>query len=170
MKIQLHRIEEVDLIQLRSWRNDFRVYNWCRQFCHIDESSHRKWFENQSSNKSIEMFSILENGTLKGVCGLTDIDYINSRAEFSLYIGPEFQKNSYAYLALNALLDMGFNKFNLNTIWGECFEGNPAMRLFEKFNFIKEGVRRDFYFRDGKYINAHLISLNRDAYKNFLNA
>ncbi len=111
---------------------------------------------------------IAENGDKVipiGVCGLTSIDPINRRAEFSLYIDPEFQGNDLGKMSLSVLLTHGFRNLGLHLIWGEVFDGNPALQMFESLGFKKEGVRRDFYFRDGKYINAYLISMRNDEWK-----
>jgi hypothetical protein len=35
------------------------------------------------------------------------------------------------------------------------------MALFEKVGMKREGKRRDFYFRDGAYHDAHLFSILR---------
>ena len=100
------------------------------------------------------------------MCGLTSIDYINSRAEFSLYIGHSYQRQGFAKDALKALLEVAFNEVNLNGVWGETFEGNHALNLFEKLGMKKEGTRRQFYFKGGKYIDAHLVSITREEWRN----
>jgi RimJ/RimL family protein N-acetyltransferase len=111
------------------------------------------------------MYGVMRQGDLVGVCGLTSIDLINQRAEFSLYIGPEYQGLGYGKAALLTLITHGFRVLNLNCIWGETFNKNPAAEMFEELGFKKEGTRRDFYFRDGRFINAHLYSLLRSEWK-----
>jgi hypothetical protein len=81
-----------------------------------------------------------------------------------LYIGPEHQGQGLGEAALQALCDHGFNVLNLNSIWGEAFDGNPAIKMFERVGFKPEGRRRQFYFREGRYIDAILFSLLRDEY------
>jgi ribosomal-protein-serine acetyltransferase len=106
-----------------------------------------------------------EEGLPVGVCGLTDIDLVNRRAEFSLYIGPEYHGCGYGEASLRALIKKGFNSYGLKSIWGESFTGNMAMKMFYKVGFKHDGVRRSFYFRDGKFIDAHLFSILRDEWK-----
>lgn len=96
---------------------------------------------------------------LVGVCGLTSIDWINRRAEFSLYIGPEHHGCGLGEAALRALVRHGFERLNLHSIWGEAFDTNPAMKMFERVGFKHEGVRKHFYFRSGRYVDAHLFSI-----------
>lgn len=143
------------------WRNDPAVWRWCRQNTLISDMQQQRWIEAQDLDPRIKMFAVYGAGDLVGVCGLTDIDQVNQRAEFSLYIAPEHQRKGYARKALTILLSHGFFDLNLNCIWGETFDTNPAAKLFEGLGMVKEGTRRDFYFRNGRFIDAHLYSLRR---------
>lgn len=141
------------------WRNDPKIWKWCRQNDVISTQAQEAWFERQAKDPSIKMYMIEAEGKSVGVAGLTSIDLWNRRAEFSLYIAPGFQGLGYGSKALQTLFDHGFRNLGLNCIWGETFEGNPAARIFEKLGVMKEGTRRAFYFRDGKHIDAHLYSV-----------
>jgi RimJ/RimL family protein N-acetyltransferase len=149
----------------RTWRNRPEIRKWCRQYDLISERDQELWFEWQNDDPNTHMFEVMEvpdkiyDGI--GVCGLTSCDLINRRAEFSLYIAPTYQGEGLGSKALKALLLFGFNSLNLNLIWGECFDGNPALKMFEKLGFQSDGIRRDFYFRDGQYIDAHLVSIKK---------
>jgi RimJ/RimL family protein N-acetyltransferase len=99
-----------------------------------------------------------------GVCGLTDIDWVNRRAEFSLYIGREWHGKGLGRKALVALLDKGFDELNLNTIWGESFDNNPAQKMFLKVGMKHTGYREAFYYREGAYVHANLYSIRRDEW------
>jgi RimJ/RimL family protein N-acetyltransferase len=145
--------------QRRKWRNDPRIRKWCRQYSLISAKDQLRWFESQNDDASVAMFEIRVPGNHVGTCGLTSIDLVNSRAEFSLYIGPEHQGNGYAKAALLTLFRHGFSDLGLNRIWGESFAGNPAMGLFEKLGMEKEGIRREHYFRDGRFVDCTLYSI-----------
>lgn len=152
--------------KIRAWRNNPAIYSWCRQIGLISDVDQRRWFEKQSLDPSIRMYGVFDAGKdkLVGVCGFTSIDHVNRRAEFSLYIGKEMQGNRYGENALKTLFRHGFNDLNLNLIWGETFDGNPASRMFEKIGMVLEGTRRDFYFKSGKFIDAHLYSIRRSEW------
>ena len=155
---------EGGLSKLFSWRNDPRIYKWCRQYEPISWHQHESYWEKVQKDPNIKMYGIRDGNNLVGVCGLTSIDWVNRRAEFSLYIASEYQGNGYGEAALRLLVEHGFNVLNLNSIWGEAFDGNPAINMFKKVGFIEEGRRRQFYFREGKYIDAILFSLMRSEY------
>jgi RimJ/RimL family protein N-acetyltransferase len=147
------------------WRNNYQIWKWCRQNDVLNIKNHVDWFEKITKDPTIKMYSIhSDTHYCVGMCGLTDIDRINQRAEFSLYIGPEFQGSGFGASALKTLLAHGFLNQNLNVIWGETFEGNPAYDMFLKLGMKHEGTRRQFYFKEGKHIDAHLVSMTRQEY------
>lgn len=162
VSVTLVRIDEKDLPQLFAWRNDKQIYFWCRQNSPLHWSAHLDWFRRQSQDPKLSMFSVLnELGFLIGVVGLTDIDLINRRAEFSCYIGPEFQGQGYATKALKSLFLHGFRDLGLNRIWGESFSGNKAVEIFtKKLGMEIEGIRKEFYYVCGSYLDAHLVSVS----------
>jgi len=159
---------------LRDWRNNPLIIDWCRQRFEITEQEQCLWFKEQSQDLSIKMFAISKK-TLKsgrkgfhfntvGVAGFTDIDMYNRRAEFSLYIEPEQQQKGYGKQALEQLLKCGFEDFGFNRIWGEAFNLNPAIKMFLSVGMEREGTRQDFYYKNGRFIDAHLISIGREKW------
>lgn len=161
--MHLRAISFDDLHDLFEWRNDDSIREWCRQVGYISWMDHLKWYKRQNNDPSIRMF-LIEDGYNVGVCGLTSINHIHSRAEFSLYIAPKYQGKGYGKQALAKLFDFGFKELNLNLIWGETLFDNPAHLMFEKMGMKKEGTRRQFYFKDGKYISADLYSITREEW------
>jgi ribosomal-protein-serine acetyltransferase len=148
----------------RRWRNEPEIMNWCRQSDVISDKAQERWFLNQEQDPSVKMYAI-EADCFVGVCGFTSIDRISRRAEFSLYIAPEHQRRGLARKALKTLFTHGFINQNLNLIWGESFDQNPAISLFLELGMKQEGTRRDFYFKNGKFIDAHLFSMLYDEWR-----
>lgn len=160
----LYPISKSDLGPMFEARNHDNIRSWCRQVGLLNFDNHVDWYEKQRKDSSIKMFSIKVNNIFIGVCGLTSIDLINRHAEFSLYIIPSEQRKGYAREALKKLLYFGFYELGLNLIWGETFDTNPALKLFLETGFSIEGKRRDFYFKNGHFIDAHLVSIKRSEY------
>lgn len=164
-----------DRDQFFHWRNHPAIWFWCRQNGPITYPIHTSYWYGVDQCEDKKFFSIKAcesslGATPKhfytvGCAGLTSIDYVNSRAEFSLYIGPEHQGKNHGKQALKTLIDWGFNYLNLNQIWGETFHGNPAMKTFLDIGMKKDGVRRQFYFRDGRYLDCYLVSVLREQWK-----
>lgn len=149
----------------RSQRNFEGIRKWCRQSGLISEDDQEAWYDRQNADPTIRMYEIINvENDLVGVCGLTSICMLNRRAEFSLYIFAQYQRMGYAREALDLLFTHGFNDLGLNLIYGETFQGNPAAQLFEDIGMIKEGTRRDFYYKAGEYLDAHLYSVKADQW------
>lgn len=167
--VKLGPIDRAHKDRMRVWRNDPRIYAWCRQSDLISDMDQERWIEQQSLDASIRMYSINVNtggeDQFCGVCGLTSIDPLNRRAEFSLYIAPTMHQRGLGKKSLETLLAHGFLNLGLNLIWGEAFSGNPAMKLFRRVGFSEEGIRRQFYFKQGKFTDAHLISITEAEWR-----
>jgi RimJ/RimL family protein N-acetyltransferase len=157
------------------WRNSYEVRQWCRQHTLIDIYAQHEWVVNQSDDPKTKMFGIAcfegkgKNPSSTpffevGVCGLTSIDFINRNAEFSLYIAPQHQRRGYGKKALELLIKHGFEDWNLERIWGETFDKNPARKTFEALGMKKEGTLERSYFREGTYINSHIYAILKDDY------
>lgn len=163
-------ITEADCPTLRKWRNAPEIRKWCRQTGLVNDIRQAGWFEWQAQDMGTRMYAIKTGkpirSTLVGVCGLTSIEWeVTRRAEFSLYIGPDHQGKGLGKAALLTLLHHGFQDLCMHGIWGESFEDNPARKMFEDMGFKHEGVRRDFYWKAGRYINAHLYSILEDEWR-----
>lgn len=159
-------IKDTDLELLLSWRNHPFIYQWCRQRDLINQQDHYAWFKSLTNNKSIKMYLIRDITHLEpiGVCGLTDIDLYNQRAEFSLYIDPDKQRRGYGKDALKLLLHTGFKNYPFQIIYGETFHGNSVIKTFLNLGFHLEGTRRSFYFKNGQLIDADLVSIKRSEF------
>lgn len=169
VQITLAPLDSTDLGLVRAWRNDRRIYQWCRQHTVISDAEQVRWFNRQSEDPSIQMFKVMLHTAEKtgpvGVCGLTSIDPVNRRAEFSLYVAPAAQGKGIGRGALSLLLDYAFDDRGLNVVWGETFEGNPAAFGFYKLGFRYEGTRRQYYFRGGRFIDADLVSITAEEWR-----
>lgn len=144
-------------------RNEIEIRKWCRQYHLISPQMQDAWVDKINSDSSIYMLSVRDhNHSQVGVCGLTSIDRQNQSAEFSLWLDSSRKKANHGRHALWLLLRHGFFDLNLHRIWGEVFEGNPAMDLFQKIGFRTVGTLRDSYFRNGSFINSFLIDMLTD--------
>lgn len=167
--LSLDPFDSTDAATVRAWRNDWRVIRWCRQNDVISDVDQAAWYERQAKDPAIKMYSVrLKSGAgageLVGVAGLTSIDWVNRRAEFSLYVAPDRWRHGIARGALSILLSHAFLNLGFEQVWGEAFAGNPALTLFAELGFHADGIRRGWYFKDGAYHDAHLISITRSEW------
>ena len=166
--LELRALDSIDAERVRAWRNDHRVWRWCRQLDLISDVAQRGWFERQAQDPSIRMYSVWlkigDGGDLVGVCGLTSLDFVNRRAEFSLYVAPEKHRQGLGRAALTLLLDHAFANLGLDQVFGEVFDGNPALALFAELGFQLDGKRRAWYYKESRAWDAHLISITRSEW------
>lgn len=164
--VRLGPLDSKYIEQIRDWRNDPKIWTNCRQNDVISDLEQGRWFERQDQDPSIRMYAVLDlEDQILGVTGLTSIDWINRRAEFSLYIAPGIQSRGHGRQALATLFHHGFRNLGLHLIWGESYEYNSARSLFRNLGMTEEGKRRQFYFRDGKFIDAYLYSITAEEWE-----
>lgn len=161
--VKLAAVESGHMELMREWRNDPAVWKWCRQNDLISDAMQKRWFESQDKDPTIHMYMIKADG-LKGVCGLTSHDRNNRIAELSLYIAPEFQKQGLSKPSFLTLITHGFKNLGLHSIWCECFTGNPVIKVVKEVGFRPDGVKREAYFKGGKFVNAELFSILEDEW------
>jgi len=161
--VKLLPVDSANLETHRANRNHPAIRKWCRQRGLIDEIDQEKWFVRQSESPSISMFEIWDRN-LVGVCGLTDVDPYNRRAEFSLYIAPGHQGSGRGYKSLKTLCEFGFKDLGLEIIWGETIGKNPAAKMFKRVGFSCTGYRPRFYFKEGKYHDSDIYCIDAATY------
>ena len=77
----------------------------------------------------------------------------------SILIDKKFRKMGIGKSLLNKLLNFAFKK-KIQNIFLEVSVANIiAINLYKKFNFIKVGKRKNYYFQNGKYIDADIMKL-----------
>lgn len=161
--VELRALSSLYFDNVFRWRNNPEVYKWARQYEPMTHEEFYRWFHNRDE-KSIKRYAICVNSKCVGVVSLSDIDWVNRRAEFSIFVDPSLKGCGYGKAGLRALLKHAFNVLNLDTVWGESFAGNPAIEMFKSIGFKEDGRRRAFYYRDGRYIDSFIVSILRSEY------
>ncbi|MGC8538056.1 MAG: GNAT family N-acetyltransferase [Candidatus Micrarchaeia archaeon] len=85
----------------------------------------------------------VEDSSLVGVCGITNIDMVNMKAEIGYWVGKRYWGNGYGKQAANLLLEIAFERLGLNRVYAGAFDFNErSMHILQDIGFTKEGVRR----------------------------
>ena len=93
------------------------------------------------------------------------VGYLKARATkdeveiISILIDKKFRKIGIGKSLLNKLLNIAFKKKIQNIFLEVSVENQIAINLYKKFNFIKVGKRKNYYFQDGRYIDADIMRL-----------
>lgn len=66
-----------------------------------------------------------------------------------------FQGRGIGSALMDAIVELADNWYNLRRLELEVYHDNlPAIRLYEKFGFVVEGVHRAYAYRRGQYVDA----------------
>jgi L-phenylalanine/L-methionine N-acetyltransferase len=78
--------------------------------------------------------------------------------EIGMMVHDEYQGRGVGTALLNGLLDLADNWLNLHRIELEVYVDNVAgIHLYESREFVIEGTRADYAFRDGRYVDAYVM-------------
>ena len=153
---------------LRAWRNNPEIRQYFREHREITKSMQKDWYEKRVHNNPNQYdFEIhdIETKKLIGHCGLYYVNWVSRMAEFSIYVGDmDYRGKGIGSDALRTLISYGFNQRNLNKIWCEVYSNNAALEIYRKIGFVDEGVLRQNHFKDGKYVDSHVLSMLRDEW------
>ena len=108
---------------------------------------------------------LLDGDILIGQISLHNIDHMHRRAFMGIMLGEaEHRGKGYGTEAVRLILNYGFNTLNLNNISLSVHVDNAAgIACYKKVGFQETGRRREWYFKDGKYIdNIYMDILARE--------
>nr|WP_298995497.1 GNAT family protein [uncultured Polaribacter sp.] len=105
---------------------------------------------------------IEENNTNQqvGMIDLFDFNPKHKRAGIGILIHPDFQEIGYAFEALSLLINYTFTHLDLHQLYANITEDNSkSISLFEKNNFVKTGIKKDWIFTNNNYKSEILYQL-----------
>jgi RimJ/RimL family protein N-acetyltransferase len=170
-RLYLRPLEKEDLDRCVRWINDSEVTSTLLLRFPMNQESEQKWFASQyQDNTNIILAIVVQDGDRHiGNCGLHKIDYVNRNAEFGIMIGEKKEwGKGYAPEAAFLILDYGFRQLGLHRIGLEVFSHNPrAQRVYEKVGFVREGAKRESYFRDGQFHDTIVMGILKPQWKSY---
>ena len=162
--VGLRAIETEDLPQLMAWRNKPELRQYFRETNEINMFKQKQWFEMINKKESLhKMFAIvkLDSNELMGVCGLCYIDWINSSADFSIYLGYDnlYIDDLYALEAAKLMREYAFQTLNIHRLWAEIYDiDTKKKRFFHTLGFTHDGTLRDTYWHENSWHNSLFYS------------
>ena len=169
-KVVLRPLEREDLSLLAAWRNNPQARPHFFNPYPITISGQDKWYDAYLARRDALVFIIQDkqdNRSL-GSIGLDHIDHLNQSAEYGrvLIVDADDRQQGYALDASIALLRYAFTELNLNRIYLEVFADNePAVRLYERCHFQREGLKRQAIFAGGCFRDVLLMSILRPEFR-----
>ena len=121
-----------------------------------------------NAKKTLEEFQghrfaivLLDGDKLLGHISLHDIDHLTRHAFIGIFIGDgEYRNKGYGTEAVKLVLDYGFKTMNLHNIMLSVHADNgAAIACYKKVGFKEAGRRRDWMFKNGKYIDTMYLDI-----------
>lgn len=143
------------------------IRNYNKEYLHdsrlFGEDQAKDWFV-----KTPHKYFIIEYfNDMIGYFRTSDWDYVSKKVCVGADLSPEFQNKGYGYKVYNLFLDYLFNELDMHRVWLEVLATNGrAIHLYTKLGFFIEGTKNDDVYRDGRYINTHIMAIIKDGYEN----
>ena len=95
-----------------------------------------------------------------GCVDLFEIDPVNRRAGIGIIIIKSYQHNGYASSVIEQMLDYVKNTLNFHQLYCNISSTNEAsIALFEKFGFVKCGIKIDWNLTGNKWTDEFMYQL-----------
>jgi len=109
-----------------------------------------------------------DNDELIGCGMIAHLNRYNRRCDLGIGLGWNKANwgKGYASEALQAIIAYCFQELQLNYIGAEIYEFNaPSIRLVERNGFHRDGIKRQYIFKDGVFKDLYLYSLLREDWE-----
>jgi len=162
----LRRFTRADVPTWYRWFNDGDVTRFMNKgFFPNSEAAQAEFFESISTSQSDVQLAIAskDDGDLLGVIGIHNIDWIHRHGDMSVVVGNrDYWSQGIAGEAIAGLCAHAFTKLNLHKLTAGLWEPNVAcQRAFEKSGFRVEGIMKEQFFCQGRYVDEIRLGLLR---------
>lgn len=162
-------------VVLRAWEQDDVRIRWeTDQTADATELRLRDWhhapksfaqreaeLESEAEDDTVVRLVMVAEDRVIGDINLFEIDMRNRSARLGLSIWRAEDRNrGYGSDAVTALVRWGFRELSLHRIELSVDPANArAIRVYEKIGFVREGIRREAHYADGRFGDDLLMGL-----------
>lgn len=167
--VTLRAIEEDDLVALHRWANDPEVQDGIGGI-HAPSSLafHRAWLDGLADEPdSIRLAVDAPGAGIVGISSLMHVDWRCRHAWHGLVIGDaENRGKGYGVDAVMATMRYAFEELGLHRLDGSMIAYNSgSIALYcGKLGWKQEGVRREYFYRKGRYWDEVIVGVTSDDY------
>lgn len=164
-KVRLRPIERADLPTYVRWFRDPEMRRGLGIYLPFSLAQEERWFEGVLERLERNTDVILAIETLDGVhignIGLHGINWKDRHAELGITIGEKaYWGQGLGTDAVRTLLGLAFHQMNLHRVMLRVHADNArAIRCYEKAGLRREGTYRECVFRDGAYLDSHVMAI-----------
>jgi RimJ/RimL family protein N-acetyltransferase len=130
----------------------------------------QKWVNDliMNDNPTVAYFAVCENGSdeIIGYTSITEIDYRNGTCFGSgIKVVSPSPRKLYGLQALLLGFRVAFEEFRMARVKGVVLEEHTgSLKLMERAGFKREGLMRNFVFKNGEHKNCWLLSITKEEY------
>ena len=164
--IGLRVLEDKDIGIWLKWLHDDQVLEHMNKgqfpFTVLTQKEHLTNI-NKSKNDILLAIEVISEKRLIGIIGLHKIDWTHRKGSISIIIGDDkFTGRGYGTQAFSLMVNHAFNKLNLRKLQSGCWSTNqPSKKIFINNGFLEEGLIKESFFYNGKYIDEIRLGLIR---------
>jgi RimJ/RimL family protein N-acetyltransferase len=173
-RVRLTAVDKGDLPTMAQWWADgdfLRLYDAVPAYPKTEAQLAQRIDEGQKGDQ-IFLFGIrpLASDELIGLLELDGIMWTHGTTYLSIAIGPPGRRGQgLGHEAMQLGLRYAFQELNLHRVCVTVFSYNqPAIALYEKLGFVREGVHRQHLQRDGRRFDMFLYGLLRPEWETTL--
>lgn len=169
-KVILRAVEAKDISLLHEWSNDPELWNLlCGWHFPYSLKSTEEWFQKiNNNNATSQTFAICSSeDSLIGTTNLVDIDWKNRNAFHGMQLGNiNSRGKGYGLDTVMAIMRYAFDELGLNRLDGAMICNNTISIKFytEKCGWKIEGVKKEFFFRNGMYHDKVVVGITKAEY------
>jgi len=166
-RLRLRALEMSDCARVTELAGDKRIYDMTLLIPHpysVQQAedwigSHAahwaRWRADWTMNFAIRSKASNE---LMGVIGLVGVPR-HKRAELGYWIGAPYWGSGFMTEAARTVVEFAFETLGANRLEAGVFEGNSgSMNVLRKAGFLEEGVHRQKFFKDGKFLDERMFA------------
>ena len=166
MEVRIRKFEVGDVPNKVRWINDPKNNVFLHYELPLEIAKTEAWYE-QIKDRTDRYDAIIEADNVPvGIIGLLSIDKRNRKAEYYITLGERgYQGKGIATKASKLLLEYGFTELRLNRIYLYTeVENVPAVRLYERLGFRREGEIKNDLFVKGHFIDRYIYGITKAEY------
>lgn len=160
---------EDDLGNYASWINDQEttLYMESGRFPTTTDGL-REYITQYNKSKDGMLLGVFIKKNKKHIGNITlhMIDWKNQHGEIGIIIGEKKARGKgYATEAIKVIVGHAFDKLNLHKLYAGIIQGNEAsLRAFKKNGFQEEGVFKEHFYLNNRYLNCFRLGLLKNNY------
>jgi RimJ/RimL family protein N-acetyltransferase len=169
-KVRLRAIELDDLAQLQLWANDpdiqYLLGGW---HFPTNMKDQQNWYNSLSCTSNNQRFMVINEDSIAiGMANLININFKDGNAEHGLLLDKTYRGQGYGCAVVQAIMTYAFNELRLNRLETTIIASNQvSMNLFlNKCGWTKEGTLRNWYFRQGMFIDKVYLGILKEEFLN----